>query len=52
MSIAEEAVAINAPLFWGQLGVVNEKAFYFLKGNGVTTIMDRCIVMEYARLIK
>lgn len=46
--IAIEAVEIDADVFWGQLGVVNEEAYDYLKEHGKTVIMDRCIKVEHA----
>ncbi|WP_017753929.1 CoA-binding protein [Calidifontibacillus oryziterrae] len=46
--IAKEAVEIGADVFWGQLGVVNEEAYHYLKEKGMTVIMDRCIKVEHA----
>lgn len=48
--IAKEAVAINADVFWGQLGVSNEEAYGYLREHGVTTVMDRCIKVEHSLL--
>lgn len=48
MDIAKEFVEIDADVFWGQLGVVNEEAYNFLKEKGYTVIMDRCIKVEHA----
>lgn len=46
--IAKETVEIGANVFWAQLGVENEAAYHYLKENGVTVIMDRCIKVEHA----
>jgi uncharacterized protein len=46
--IAREFVQIDADVFWGQLGVVNEEAYEFLKEKGYTVVMDRCIKVEHA----
>ena len=48
MDVAKEFVEIDADVFWGQLGVVNEEAYNFLKEKGYTVIMDRCIKVEHA----
>lgn len=47
--IAKEATAINAKVFWAQLGVANEEAYNYLKDQGMTVIMDRCIKVEHAK---
>jgi uncharacterized protein len=46
--IAREFAEIDADIFWAQLGVANEEAYHFLKENGYTVIMDRCIKVEHA----
>lgn len=48
LDIAKEAVDIGADVFWGQLGVVNEEAYSYLKEHHMTVIMDRCIKIEHA----
>ncbi|GAF66624.1 CoA-binding protein [Alkalihalobacillus trypoxylicola] len=48
-SIAKEAVSIEAPVFWAQLGVVDEEAAAYLLENKVKTVMDRCIKVEHAK---
>lgn len=46
--LAKEFVEMDADVFWAQLGVENEEAYQFLKENGKTVIMDRCIKVEHA----
>lgn len=46
--IAKEAVAIQADVFWAQLGLYNEDAWKIAKEAGMTVIMDRCIKVEHA----
>ncbi|OIJ20089.1 CoA-binding protein [Anaerobacillus alkalidiazotrophicus] len=46
--IARETVEINAKVFWAQLGVINDKAYNYLKDHNMTVIMDRCIKVEHA----
>lgn len=46
--IAKEFMEIDADVFWAQLGVVNEEAYEYLKKQGRTVIMDRCIKVEHA----
>lgn len=48
MDVAKEFDEIDAEIFWAQLGLVNEKAYQFLKEKGYTVIMDRCIKVEHA----
>ncbi|HET7657237.1 MAG TPA: CoA-binding protein [Bacillales bacterium] len=46
--LAKETVEIGADVFWGQLGVFEEETFDYLKQNGVTVVMDRCIKVEHS----
>lgn len=46
--IAREFTEMDADVFWAQLGVKNEEAYHFLKEEGYTVIMDRCIKVEHA----
>ena len=50
--IAEEALKIEAPVFWSQLGVANEDAYEMLSKAGKTVIMDRCIKVEHGAMIE
>lgn len=50
LPIAEEAVAIGAKVFWQQIGVINEAADALVRGQGLDSIMDRCVKIEHARL--
>ena len=50
--IVDDAVAVQAKAVWMQLGVVNEKAVQKAESAGLAVIMDRCIAIEYTRLIK
>ncbi|WP_041089992.1 CoA-binding protein [Jeotgalibacillus soli] len=46
--LAAEYLQTDIPIFWTQLGVVDEKVFSALKDQGRTVIMDRCIKVEHA----
>lgn len=50
LPIAEQALAIGAKCLWQQLGVCNEQADRLARGNGLDTVMDRCVKIEHARL--
>jgi predicted CoA-binding protein len=46
--VAKEFDKIDADVYWAQLGLANEEAYKFLKENGHTVVMDRCIKVEHA----
>jgi len=47
-SLAEDFLTMDAPIFWTQLGVVDESVFTKLSQQKRTVIMDRCIKVEHA----
>jgi predicted CoA-binding protein len=49
--IADEAIAIGARVLWLQLGVVNDAALARARAAGLAAVQDRCLKIEYARLI-
>jgi predicted CoA-binding protein len=51
LPIAAGAVTAGAKVFWTQLGVVNEEASRLAAKNGLTVVMDRCLAVDYARLV-
>ncbi len=52
MPVAEDAVAAGAKVLWMQSGVVNERAAAYAREHGLTVVMDRCIKVDYARLVR
>lgn len=50
--VAEDAVAAGAKVLWMQSGVVNEPAAAYAREHGLTVVMDRCIKVDYAYLIR
>lgn len=46
--LAEEYLNTDIPVFWTQLGVVDEQVTRKLQQEGRTVIMDRCIKVEHA----
>jgi predicted CoA-binding protein len=49
-AIVEEAIAIQAPALWLQLGVVHEAAARRAQQAGIAVVMDRCLMVEHRRL--
>ncbi|WP_077299898.1 CoA-binding protein [Virgibacillus pantothenticus] len=50
--IAEEAAQTNCKIFWAQQGIINEEAYHYLKQRDFTVIMDLCIKVVHAVLVK
>jgi predicted CoA-binding protein len=48
--VAEDAVRASAKVLWMQLGVSNERAAQYAADNGISVVMDRCIMVEHRRL--
>ena len=51
MPTAKDAVAAGAKVLWMQSGVINEEAAAYAKEHGLTVVMDRCIMADYASLV-
>src|ERR687894_903232 len=51
MPAAKDAVAAGAKVLWMQSGVVNQEAAAYAKEHGLTVVMDRCIMVDYATLV-
>jgi len=51
-SLAKEAVQTNCRVFWAQQGVVNEEAYEYLTKHDFTVMMDLCIKVVHAVLVK
>ncbi len=49
--VARDAVAAGAKVLWMQSGVINEDAAAYARENGLTVVMDRCIMVDYASLV-
>jgi len=49
--VVEDALASGARAMWFQLGCVHEEAAERARGAGVTLVMDRCIMVDHARLV-
>ena len=48
-SVADEAVAVGAPVFWAQLGLWSSEAARRCAAAGLEVVMDRCLKIEHAR---
>ena len=51
MPTARDAVAAGAKALWMQSGVINEEAAAYAEDHGLTVVMDRCIMVDYASLV-
>ena len=51
-SVLEKAIAIKASTIWLQLGISNEAVAEQGTSAGMHVVMDRCIKIDYAALIK
>lgn len=49
LGIAEEAVAIEAKVLWGQIGVRNDEAARLAEDAGMQVVMNRCPKIELFR---
>jgi hypothetical protein len=52
MPIIDEAIATRAKTVWMQFGVVNAEAAKKAEQVGIQVIMDKCIAVEYRRLVR
>ena len=49
--IARDAVAIGAKVLWMQLGIRNDEAARIATDAGLDVVMNRCVKIEYARIM-
>jgi predicted CoA-binding protein len=49
--IVEECIALGLPAIWIQEGIVNEPAAQRARESGMFVVMDRCIAVDYRRLM-
>jgi predicted CoA-binding protein len=49
--IVDESIALGIPAIWIQLGIVDERAAARARAAGMFVVMDRCISVEYRRLM-
>jgi len=50
--IVEQCIALKIPAVWIQLGIVNEEAAERARAAGMFVAMDRCISVDYHRLMQ
>ena len=50
--VVEDALAAQAPALWFQIDCVNEDAAARATAAGATVVMDRCIMVDHARLMR
>ena len=51
-SVLEKAIAIGAKTIWLQLGISSDEVASIGSDAGVQVVMDRCIKIDYAALVK
>lgn len=49
--VVDECIALGIPALWLQEGVVNEPAALRAQAAGIEVVMDRCISVDYRRLL-
>ena len=47
----DDAIAARAPGIWFQLDCIHEEAAQKAAAAGMAVVMDRCIMVEHARLL-
>lgn len=50
--VAAQTAETDAKVFWAQLGLSDEEAYRIINDAGKTAVMDRCIKVEHAVLVK
>ena len=49
--IIEESLFLNPKVIWLQLGISSEEGAKISEKNGIDIVIDRCIKIEYSRLL-
>lgn len=50
--IAEAAVAIGARVLWMQMGIESDEALRIAEAGGLQVVMDRCLKVDFGRLMR
>jgi len=50
--VVDDCIALHVPALWIQQGIVNEAAAGRARAAGIKVVMDRCISVEYRRLMQ
>jgi len=50
--VVRDAIEVGAKAVWSQLGVVDPRAAQSAENAGLDMVMDRCIKVEHARLVR
>lgn len=50
-SVFEDARAAGAPALWFQLGCIDHEGAQRARSEGVTVVMDSCLMVDHARLL-
>jgi predicted CoA-binding protein len=51
-AVVDDAIRANAPAIWLQLAIRNDEATRRAEEAGIAVVMNRCISVEHARLIR
>ncbi|MGP6219696.1 CoA-binding protein [Caldiplasma sukawensis] len=49
--IVQESLSVRPKVIWMQLGVASEKGKELAEKNGITVIMDKCIMQEHKKIV-
>jgi hypothetical protein len=52
LEVVREAIKIHPKIIWMQSGIINKEAAKVAKEKGIDVVMDKCLKIEYQRLIK
>ena len=52
VAVVDDAVAAGARAIWFQYGVVNDEAIALAVASGLDVVVDRCLKIEIARLLR